>query len=90
MLANIGIQPDAATTVFEDNQGCTGMTESDELSSRTKHIDLNYLILHNLHEQEIIDMKYCPTNTVVAAMVMKHLPKDRLRNLADAIQMKLK
>jgi hypothetical protein len=44
-------------------------------------------MLRDLREQGIIDVKY-PTDTMVADMMTKALPDNRLRNLADAIQMK--
>jgi hypothetical protein len=69
--------------MFEDNQGCIRMTKSDKLSSRTKLIDIKDHMLHVLHEQGIIGVKYCPTDTMIADMMTKPLPKDRLRNLVD-------
>jgi hypothetical protein len=58
------------------------MIESDKLSSRTRHIDIKYLC-----EQGIIDVKYCAADTVITDMMTKPLPKDRLGNLADTIEM---
>jgi hypothetical protein len=44
-------------------------------------------MLRDLREQGIINVKYCAADTMIADMMTKPLPKDRLGNLADTIQM---
>lgn len=64
------------------------MIESNKLSSKTKHVDVKYHMLYDLHEQGIIDVKYCAAVTMIADMMTKPLPKDRLGNLAYTVLMK--
>jgi hypothetical protein len=45
-------------------------------------------MLYDLHEQGIIDVKYCAAVTMIADMMTKPLPKDRLGNLAYTVLMK--
>jgi hypothetical protein len=45
-------------------------------------------VLRDLREQGITDVKFYPTDTMIADMMIKPLQKDSLRNLADAIQIK--
>lgn len=86
LLSDMGLQSTTATTLYEDNQGCIGMIGSDKPSPRTKHIDIKYHMLRDLREQGIIDVKYCPTEAMWADMITKPLPKEKLRQLASAIQ----
>ena len=43
--------------------------------SRTKHVDIKYHLIRNLHEEGIIELKYVPTNQMVADIMTKPLPK---------------
>lgn len=87
LLSDMGLPMTSATTLFEDNQGCIGMIQSERSSSRTKHIDVKYHLLRDLREQGIINVKYCPTDKMTADMMTKPLPRDTLRTFAGVIQM---
>jgi hypothetical protein len=44
-------------------------------------------MLRDFHEQRIIDVKYFPTDAMLADMMTKPLPKDTQRHLVSSVQM---
>ena len=51
--------------------------------SRTKHIDVRYNYIREAINEEIIQLKYCPTENMVADILTKPLTKGRYEMLRD-------
>uniref|UniRef100_A0A5S6QJX2 Reverse transcriptase Ty1/copia-type domain-containing protein n=1 Tax=Trichuris muris TaxID=70415 RepID=A0A5S6QJX2_TRIMR len=80
VLEDIGIEQVEPTIVYEDNQGCIKMAQSERHTRRTKHIDIRYHQLRELQESGIIALTYCPSNEMPADMLTKPLTKDKFVN----------
>ena len=55
--------------------------------SRTKHVDIKYQAMKNLHEEGIIELIYFPTNQMVVDIMTKPLPKaDFLKHRSNLLE----
>lgn len=89
LLADLQVPAKGATVLFEDNQGCIKMVNSDRCSARTKHIDVCHHYLRDLREEGIIRMEYCPTNEMTADILTKPLAREpfgRLRSTLGLVE----
>jgi len=62
------------TTIFEDNQSAICIAKSQLSRKRTKHIDIKYHFIRDLVETGCINLKYCPSENMLADMLTKALP----------------
>lgn len=82
LLADFNMQQNEPTLIFEDNQSCLKLINSDKFSHRTKHIDTKYKFVKYLkHEENIMDYKYCPTEFMLADLFTKPLNKVKLEKM---------
>lgn len=65
-------------TMYEDNQSCLKMIESEKFSNRTKHIDTKYQFIKDCVLKKIVNCKYCPTKDMVADILTKPLNSSRI------------
>jgi hypothetical protein len=65
--------PDFVCNVWEDNQSCIKMTESNKFSPRTKHIALKYHHFKRFQESGRINVKYINTEDQLADILTKPL-----------------
>ncbi len=59
--------------VWEDNQSCIAMTQSDKFTPRTKHIALKYHHFWSFVDSKKIQISYIPTEDQLADMLTKPL-----------------
>ena len=71
------------TAIYEDNQSCLKLLDSNKFSNRTKHIDTKYHFAKALKIEGKMNFVYCPTEHMIADMLTKPLGKIRLRTLAQ-------
>lgn len=67
--------------LFEDNQSCLKMLESDKFSNRTKHISTKFHYAKDLKTNGVVEYEYCPTDRMAADLLTKPLPRVRLEVL---------
>uniref|UniRef100_A0AAV1UTQ2 Polyprotein n=1 Tax=Peronospora matthiolae TaxID=2874970 RepID=A0AAV1UTQ2_9STRA len=67
----------AATTIFQDNQGCIALAKNPVYHSRTKHIDIKFHFLREKVASAVITLEFKPTEEMVADGFTKALPKDK-------------
>ena len=75
---------DEPTIIFEDNQGAIEMAKNPKNHKRTKHIDICHHFVRERVMLNEIKVIYCPTEDMVANVMIKGLPKhtfEKLRNL---------
>ena len=72
-----------------DNQGAIALTKNPHLTERSKHIDISYHYVRDLYENKRIDVKYVPTDQMVADGLSKPLPKQLFNNFMRQIGMTL-
>ncbi|KAH9127907.1 hypothetical protein LEN26_009186 [Aphanomyces euteiches] len=63
--------------VYEDNQSTIKMAENPTLQQRTKHSDVRHHFIRDLVKQRIIKINYCQTNSMLADILTKALPKPK-------------
>jgi hypothetical protein len=77
LMSDIGCVQAKATTIMSDNQGSIALAKNPKHHSRTKHIDVQHHFIREKVETELIELKYCPTQDMVADVLTKALAKDR-------------
>lgn len=75
LMHDIGEDVDKPVVIHEDNQSCIAMLSSTTGSRRTKHIDTRYNFVKELVSTGIIQVHYCPTESMVADILTKPLAK---------------
>ncbi|XP_055920903.1 uncharacterized protein LOC129952370 [Eupeodes corollae] len=60
-------------TIYEDNQSCLKLLDSEKINPRTKHIDVKYYFLRDIKESKEVKFIYCPTEEMVADILTKPL-----------------
>jgi hypothetical protein len=71
--------------LYEDNQSCIKLAQSERYKSRTKHIDVKYHKLRELKENKTIDLEYCNSKDMIADILTKPLPKPQFEHLREKL-----
>jgi len=64
-----------AVKVFGDNQGAIALAKNAQLNERSKHIDICYHFVRDLHEKGLMDLSYISTKEMVADGCTKALAR---------------
>jgi transposase InsO family protein len=88
LLDDVGYVQDKATLIMCDNQGSIALAKNPTHHSRTKHIDIQHHFIREKLEKEEIELKYCPTEDMVADVLTKALAKERHQTLTKAMGLK--
>ena len=62
LLEEMGVTPEGATTIQEDNQSCIKMCKNPVMQKRTKHIDVKHHFVRERVEDGTVELQYCPTD----------------------------
>ena len=73
LFASLGVADDAATTIYEDNQGALELSRNPKHHDRTKHIDVCHHFVRERVATNEIDVVYCSTNDMTADIMTKGL-----------------
>ena len=84
-MADIGCVQEKTTTIMSDNQGSIALAKNPKHHSRTKHIDVQHHFIREMVDMEVIELRYCPTQEMVADVLTKALAKDRHETLRRAM-----
>ena len=71
--------------IYEDNQSCIRMLQNDRRSQRTKHIATKYHFIRNLYRSGEIDVRYCPSKTMIADLLTKPLGPIKIKQFTRDI-----
>lgn len=72
-----------AISIYEDNRSCLKLIKEEKLSNRTKHIDTRYHFVKDFVDKGDVQCKYCPTETILADLLTKPLPANRIKTLRE-------
>jgi len=86
-LKNFEIEQSEATVIFEDNQGCIALAKNPVAHERTKHIDIRYHFIREQIEENTIDVKYLPTEEMLADLLTKGMTKERHMKLCGKLHL---
>ena len=73
ILDELGISQNEATSVYEDNQGCLHMTQSQKPTKRTRHVDMRYFAVLDWVEQDLLSVKKISTHDNSTDVLTKSL-----------------
>jgi transposase InsO family protein len=88
LMKDLGLEQSLPVTLYEDNKSCIIISQNSKNNSRTKHIDVKYHYLRQLQKENIVLLEYCNTNSMVADILTKPLPKPQFYNLMDKLNLK--
>ena len=73
--------------IFEDNQSCVKMLQKDKtaVSQRTKHIATKYHFIRDLYQSQIVDVRYLPSEQMIADLLTKPLGAQKIVQLLKDI-----
>ncbi|GBM94622.1 Retrovirus-related Pol polyprotein from transposon TNT 1-94 [Araneus ventricosus] len=75
-------------TIYEDNQSCIKLSQSDKHHSRTKHIDVKFHHIRHLRETGMIELEYCQSKEMTADNLTKPLPRSAFEHHRTNLQLK--
>lgn len=84
ILGDFDVKLSCPVDVFEDNQGVIKQTNSPTISRRSKHIETKYHFVRDLLHNGEINLRYCPTDSMVADMMTKPLQSVKLKGFREA------
>ena len=73
LLAELGLDQVAPTTIYEDNQACIVMAKAKFSGSKTRHIKLNHHIIREYIKDQDVMLTYCSTEDMIADIFTKAL-----------------
>lgn len=73
LLKDIGEPYEGPVTVMEDNQSCITFVGSERTSRRSKHVETREHYVRNLCNDQMLKLKYCPSEDMVADILTKPL-----------------
>ena len=81
LLKDFGALQIQPIVIMQDNQGtiCIAINPVDH--SRTKHIDVRYHYIQGAICEDLVELQYCPTETMIAHLLTKTLPKGKFEML---------
>lgn len=84
LFEDLNFPQDSATLIFEDNQAAITISKNNQISGRSKHIDIKFHFIREHIANDIINLSYCPTEKMLADIFTKGLCRDKfllIRNL---------
>ena len=89
LMADIGCVQERATMIMCDNQGCIALAKNPKHHSCTKHIDVQHHFIHEKVEEEMIKLRYCPTQEMVADVLTKGLARDKYEAMGRTMRLEI-
>ena len=75
--------------IYEDNQSAICIAKNPQFHGRTKHIGIKYHYIREQVNSKNVELKYCPTEEMLADMLTKGLNREKLEKLTDMCGMRI-
>ena len=75
--------------IYEDNQSAICIAKKPQFYGRTKHIGIKYNYIREQVNSKNVELKYCPTEEMLADMLTKGLNREKLEKLTDMSGMRI-
>ena len=89
LMSDVGLEQEKSTLVMCDNQGAIALVKNPTHHSRSKHIDIQHHFIREKVEEVLIELKYVPTEHMVADVLTKALAKPRHEDLCKRMGLTL-
>ena len=73
LLLDMGFESMVSPIIYEDNQGAIALAKNPVSHKRTKHIDIRYHFIRECVNRGSVELKYCPTASMIADVLTKRL-----------------
>ena len=87
LLDNFKIYCNDPMIINEDNQSAISIAKNTGNHGKTKHINIKYHYVRDLIQNNIVELKYCPSKEMLADLFTKPLSKQRFLDLCSMIGM---
>jgi uncharacterized OB-fold protein len=77
LLKDLGMSKYSPTILFCDNQGAISLAKNPTHHAKTKHVDVQLHFIRDHIDKGTIDVKYCPTDDMLADIMTKGLARER-------------
>ena len=81
LTTELGKEPTKSTVIYEDNQSAICMARNPQFHGRTKHIGIKYHYIREQVNNKKVELKYCPTEDMIADALTKGLSRERFEKL---------
>ena len=85
LTTKLGHMSSGPTIVYEDNQSTISMCKNPQYHGRAKHIEIRHHYIREQVSNKMIEVKYCPTNKMLADIFTKGLRQEHFCRLRDSI-----
>lgn len=89
MMKIFGYSDPNPTILQSDNMGAIHLTSKSIFHARTKHIEIHYHWIREAVKRGDLQVKYCPTESMVADLLTKQLSKQQFMKLRGMLGVKL-
>ncbi len=79
LLANLGYSQSTPTMFFLDNQNAIRLSSNPKFHCHTKHIDIQYHIIHQSQEHQFIHLQYVSIDDQIVDVFTKALHMDKFQ-----------
>ena len=73
LLNDMGESVNEPTVIYEDNQACISFAESGRCTRRSKHIETKIFFVKGLIDNNVVQIRYCPSAEMKADILTKPL-----------------
>jgi hypothetical protein len=87
ILEDLKIKIEKPMIFYEDNQSVLKMLQQEKTSNRTKHIDIKFHYIKDYFKNGTINCIYCPTSDMIADLLTKPLPANKLNFICKKLQL---
>ena len=85
LLNGIGYVVTSPTIIYEDNQGAIELSKNAKHQSRIKHVDISFHFVRERVVMKEVEIKYCPSNEMIADIMTKGIPKFTFEMLRELL-----
>ena len=83
LLQDLHHEQTEPTVIREDNQSAIAIAQQPNSHSKMKHIDIRYHFVREKVQDNTIELRYCPTNEMIADILTKGLTYDKFSRLRE-------
>ena len=84
-MTDLHSKPHGPTELKEGNQGAIAIAKNPVTHNHTKHIDIRYnFVRENVHDN-VVNITYCPSASMIADILTKVIPRVKFEQFRTAM-----